>query len=98
MQDADANVRRYPESVSLRGLLYFVLAPTLCYQEYFPRTSRVRPAYLASARWRISEAVPMYSTMLCCTPWTHPTAATEKEFDNKTPSHNTGHGTGAHWH
>ena len=22
----------------------------------------------------------------------------EKEFYNKTPSHNTGHGTGAHWH
>ena len=48
VRDTDANVRRYPESVSLRGLLYFVLAPTLCYQEYFPRTSRVRPAYLAS--------------------------------------------------
>ena len=77
VQDADAS-RHYPESVSLRGLLYFVLAPTLCYQarytlltmallivailgvlwlyllwlyfyqEYFPRTSRIRPAYLAS--------------------------------------------------
>jgi len=22
----------------------------------------------------------------------------KKEFYNKTPSHNTGHGTGAHWH
>ena len=22
----------------------------------------------------------------------------QKEFYNKTPSHNTGHGTGAHWH
>ena len=32
VQDTDAGVRHYPESVSLRGLLYFVLAPTLCYQ------------------------------------------------------------------
>ena len=77
VQDTDAYARHYPESVSLRGLLYFVLAPTLCYQvskvrmyatslrryplpyspppflpallqEYFPRTSRIRPAYLAS--------------------------------------------------
>ena len=32
VQDTDAYVRHYPESVSLRGLLYFVLAPTLCYQ------------------------------------------------------------------
>ena len=53
VQDTDACVRRYPESVSLRGLLYFVLAPTLCYQEYFPRTSRIRPAYLASLVGRL---------------------------------------------
>jgi len=26
------------------------------------------------------------------------TRGVEKEFYNKTPSHDTGHGTGAHWH
>ena len=26
------------------------------------------------------------------------TCMLKKEFYNKTPSHNTGHGTGAHWH
>lgn len=38
----------YPHTVTLPRLLYFILAPTLCYQEAFPRSPRVRPLYVLS--------------------------------------------------
>lgn len=38
----------YPHTVTLPRLLYFILAPTLCYQESFPRSPRVRPLYVVS--------------------------------------------------
>ena len=32
----------YPDNLSLCDLYYFVLAPTLCYELNFPRTTRIR--------------------------------------------------------
>lgn len=36
----------YPNNLHLRDLFYFLLAPTLCYELNFPRTSRVRKRFL----------------------------------------------------
>lgn len=45
--------KHYPHSVTLGAVLYFAFAPTLCYQESFPRTPRVRPAYVLSLLLRL---------------------------------------------
>lgn len=37
---------QYPENLTLRDLLYFLLAPTLCYELNFPRTARIRKRFL----------------------------------------------------
>ncbi|KAL1400063.1 hypothetical protein pipiens_002111 [Culex pipiens pipiens] len=36
----------YPNNLHLKDLLYFLLAPTLCYELNFPRTSRIRKRFL----------------------------------------------------
>lgn len=36
----------YPNNLHLRDLFYFLLAPTLCYELNFPRTSRIRKRFL----------------------------------------------------
>lgn len=45
---------QYPDNLSLRDLFYFLLAPTLCYELNFPRTSRIRKRFLIK---RILEVV-----------------------------------------
>lgn len=37
---------QYPDNLSLRDLYYFILAPTLCYELNFPRTTRIRKRFL----------------------------------------------------
>jgi len=37
---------QYPDNLTYRDLLYFLCAPTLCYELNFPRTSRVRKRFL----------------------------------------------------
>lgn len=37
---------QYPDNLTLRDLLYFLLAPTLCYELNFPRTTRIRKRFL----------------------------------------------------
>ena len=39
VEDAGQHVH-YPSNVTLGNLLYFVAAPTLCYQTEYPRTTR----------------------------------------------------------
>jgi len=52
--DADGGGRvHYPQNVTLRGILYFAFAPTLCYQVAFPRSPRVRWTYLFSLLVRL---------------------------------------------
>lgn len=45
---------QYPDNLSLRDLAYFLLAPTLCYELNFPRTTRIRKRFLIK---RILEVV-----------------------------------------
>ena len=40
----------------------------------------------------------LVGTYLSCTQPNQMFRELKREFYNKTPSHNTGHGTGAHWH
>jgi len=54
----------YPHNVTLRALGYFALAPTLCYQEAFPRTPTIRPGYLASLCGRLL-ALCAFITFAC---------------------------------
>lgn len=45
---------QYPDNLSLKDLSYFLLAPTLCYELNFPRTTRIRKRFLIK---RILEVV-----------------------------------------
>lgn len=42
----DAVMQRYPDNVNMKDFLYFLAAPTLCYQTGFPRSERLRPRWL----------------------------------------------------
>ena len=44
----------YPQNLTLKNFFYFVGAPTLCYSTQYPRSVRIRKAWLAR---RIAEAV-----------------------------------------
>ncbi|KAK6632049.1 hypothetical protein RUM44_007079 [Polyplax serrata] len=37
---------KYPDNLTLKDLMYFMLAPTLCYELNFPRTCRIRKRFL----------------------------------------------------
>ncbi|EDV99301.1 GH13104 [Drosophila grimshawi] len=41
-----AKLVQYPDNLSYKDLMYFLLAPTLCYELNFPRTSRIRKHFL----------------------------------------------------
>lgn len=45
---------QYPDNLNIQDLLYFLFAPTLCYELNFPRTSRIRKRFLLK---RIMEVV-----------------------------------------
>ncbi|EGF82147.1 hypothetical protein BATDEDRAFT_34607 [Batrachochytrium dendrobatidis JAM81] len=45
-QNVDANIIPYPENINLDNMLYFIVAPTLCYQQVYPRTKRIRKMFL----------------------------------------------------
>lgn len=45
---------QYPDNLNLKDLFYFILAPTLCYELNFPKTSRIRKRFLLK---RIIEVV-----------------------------------------
>ncbi|XP_072936680.1 diacylglycerol O-acyltransferase 1 isoform X2 [Epargyreus clarus] len=49
-----AGLVKYPDNLNLRDLFYFLLAPTLCYELNFPRTTRIRKRFLIK---RIVELV-----------------------------------------
>lgn len=38
---AAARLVKYPDNLNLKDLFYFLLAPTLCYELNFPRTTRL---------------------------------------------------------
>jgi diacylglycerol O-acyltransferase 1 len=37
---------KYPDNLNVGDLFYFLLAPTLCYELNFPRTTRIRKRFL----------------------------------------------------
>ncbi|XP_013188842.1 diacylglycerol O-acyltransferase 1 isoform X2 [Amyelois transitella] len=45
-QAAAAGLVKYPDNLKLKDLFYFLLAPTLCYELNFPRTTRIRKRFL----------------------------------------------------
>lgn len=45
---------QYPDNLNLHDLFYFLMAPTLCYELNFPRTTRIRKRFLIK---RILEVV-----------------------------------------
>lgn len=54
MDGLEPNLVQYPDNLNLKDLFYFILAPTLCYELNFPRTSRIRKRFLLK---RILEVV-----------------------------------------
>lgn len=53
---------QYPDNLHLKDLLYFLFAPTLCYELNFPRTERIRKRFLLK---RIFEVCAGSQLMLC---------------------------------
>lgn len=49
----------YPENLSAGNLAYFLLAPTLCYQMTYPRSSRFRLRWTiwCAVQWAIQYAL-----------------------------------------
>jgi diacylglycerol O-acyltransferase 1 len=45
-EHSPTNLVQYPDNLSLKDLFYFLLAPTLCYELNFPRTTRIRKRFL----------------------------------------------------
>lgn len=43
---AAARLTKYPDNLNLKDLVYFMLAPTLCYELNFPRTARIRKRFV----------------------------------------------------
>lgn len=54
----------YPANVTLPNLLYFVVAPTLCYQPSFPRSPHVRWPYLLSLLLRLLALLALLLAIL----------------------------------
>lgn len=48
MEDLNSfkSISSYPNNINFKNFFYFLLAPTLCYQENYPRSGKFRPVYL----------------------------------------------------
>lgn len=67
---ANPTLVQYPDNLSIRDLYYFLVAPTLCYELNFPRTTRIRKRFLIK---RILEvAVGMNIMMALFQQWMVP--------------------------
>ena len=45
-EEIEKKLVKYPDNLTLNDLIYFILAPTLCYELNFPRTCRIRKRFL----------------------------------------------------
>lgn len=52
---------QYPNNLSIRDLLYFLCAPTLCYELNFPRTSRIRKRFVLK---RLLEVIILINVVM----------------------------------
>ncbi|XP_049788259.1 diacylglycerol O-acyltransferase 1 [Schistocerca cancellata] len=61
---------QYPENLNIKDLYYYILAPTLCYELNFPRTTRIRKRFLLK---RILEVLVGFQVMMSlCQQWIIP--------------------------
>lgn len=56
-----SSLQMYPDNVNVRDFIYFLCAPTLCYELNFPRSVRIRKRFLAK---RIVEMIFLSGLML----------------------------------
>uniref|UniRef100_A0A0A9Z8M6 O-acyltransferase n=1 Tax=Lygus hesperus TaxID=30085 RepID=A0A0A9Z8M6_LYGHE len=61
-EDIGPHIIVYPDNVHVKDLLYFIWAPTLCYELNFPRTDRIRKRFLLK---RIIEVVVLFQLIAC---------------------------------
>ncbi|XP_077284254.1 diacylglycerol O-acyltransferase isoform X2 [Arctopsyche grandis] len=45
-EEIDQSIVKYPDNLNIKDIFYFILAPTLCYELNFPRTTRIRKRFL----------------------------------------------------
>lgn len=53
MDDLEPPFLSYPQNITIRNLLYFCIAPTLCYQLNYPRTKSIRWNVVATILFRL---------------------------------------------
>ncbi|XP_076055832.1 diacylglycerol O-acyltransferase isoform X2 [Oratosquilla oratoria] len=61
MEEAASQLVQYPNNLKLSTLYYFFLAPTLCYELNFPRSSRIRKRFLLR---RILEMIVLSNILM----------------------------------
>ncbi|BES88557.1 O-acyltransferase [Nesidiocoris tenuis] len=52
----------YPDNVTVKDFIFFIWAPTLCYELNFPRTDRIRKRFLLK---RLIEVVVLFQLIAC---------------------------------
>ncbi|XP_052755549.1 diacylglycerol O-acyltransferase 1 isoform X1 [Galleria mellonella] len=59
-----AGLVKYPDNLTLKDLFYFILAPTLCYELNFPRTSRIRKRFLIKRLLEVMVGIQLVLALL----------------------------------
>lgn len=54
VSDLELPILQYPRNITLGNLLYFCVAPTLCYQLNYPRSPRIRWKYVLTVLFRMA--------------------------------------------
>ncbi|KAL3282766.1 hypothetical protein HHI36_005933 [Cryptolaemus montrouzieri] len=62
LESKEKELVQYPDNLNLRDMLYFLCAPTLCYELNFPRTDRIRKRFLIK---RIFEVIAGTQIVFC---------------------------------
>lgn len=62
-EEKDKEIVHYPDNLNLRDILYYICAPTLCYELNFPRTSRIRKRFLIKRIIEVVVGVQILLTM-----------------------------------
>ncbi|XP_063234799.1 diacylglycerol O-acyltransferase 1 isoform X2 [Bacillus rossius redtenbacheri] len=60
--EMETKLVQYPDNLNLADVLYFMCAPTLCYELNFPRTNRIRKRFLMK---RLLEVVVGFQVFMC---------------------------------
>lgn len=60
-EDDGGNLVQYPDNLTFKDMMYFICAPTLCYELNFPRTDRIRKRFLLK---RLFEVLLLLQVMM----------------------------------